>query len=72
MLRVTKLESSKAGIPLTMRLDCHRNTLYGDFHAEIQARDYGKPKERSGEGGPTKRVPGPDMLYKIERRMHRY
>lgn len=63
MLRVARLESGKAEILLGTTLDCHRSTLYGDFHAEIQARDCGKPKERSGEGGPARRVPGPDMLY---------
>lgn len=72
MLRVTKLERGKAGILLGMTLDCHRNTLCGEFHVEIQTRDYGKPKERSGAGCPAKSVPGPDTLYKIEGRMHGY
>lgn len=58
MLRATKLESGKASI-------LHGITLCG-FHAEIQARDGRKPKERSGEGGSTRRVPGPNMFYKTE------
>jgi len=33
--------------------------LYGHFHVEIQVRDCGKPKGRSGEGGPAKRFQDP-------------
>ena len=50
MFRVTKRERSEAGILLGMTLDCHGDTLCGDFHVEIQARDCESPRKGLEKG----------------------
>lgn len=71
MLRVTKLDSGKAGILLGMMLDCHRDNLVQYLPCWDPSQGLWKAQGKAGcRRDPAERAPGPNLLYRTEGRMY--